>query len=84
LALIKSNVKNLRHEKYLFDAYQYIEKHCYLNISSLAYGISVSTNTAAKIIQIFADLGILKLIKEQERYRNYLYHDFLESMEIIV
>jgi len=83
LALIKANAKNTRDEKYMFDSYNYIEKHIFSNVSSLAEGINISYNTASKIIRIFTDLEILKLMKKQERNKNYLYHDFLNSMGII-
>lgn len=84
LLLIKNSAKSTRDEKYLFDAYEYTEKHIFINISSLSEGIGISYNTASKIIQIFTDLKIIILMKEQERNRSYLYHDFLESMGITV
>jgi len=82
LELIKTNAANEREKKYLLEAYQYIEKHACLNISSLADDIGTSYNTAVKIIRVFTKLGILKLLKEQNRNRNYLYYDFLNSMGI--
>lgn len=84
LAIIKANANNTRDEIYLLSAHQYMEKHVFLNVASLADGIGVSYNTAAKIIRTFTDLGILKLMKEQERNKIYLYDDLLTSMGVIV
>jgi len=79
---IKANISSARDEKYLLEAYKYTEKNVAFNVSSLADGLGISYNTAAKIVQIFTDLGILKLDKKRSKF--YLYNDFLKANEIII
>ena len=79
---IKTKAANAREENYLLEGYQYAEKHIVMNATSLSDGIKVSYNTASKIIHAFVKIGIMKLINDQGRNRNCIYHDFLRSIGI--
>ena len=74
MAQIKSATKDA---KYLIDAYQYVEKHIFVDVTTLAEGIAVSYNTAARVVNTMVELKILSLRKAQERNRVFLYSDFL-------
>jgi ribosomal protein S25 len=77
MALIRANEKDA---KYLLDAYHYIERCGFIDVNSLADGIGVSYNTAARVARTMVELGILKLLKSQARNRIYYYADFLDAM----
>jgi Fic family protein len=80
IALIRANEKDV---KYLLDAYHYIERCGFIDVNSLADGIGVSYNTAARVARTMVELGILKLLKSQARNRIYYYADFLDAMGFV-
>jgi len=79
ITTIKTSNKDV---KYLLDACQYIEKHVFLDTTSLAEAIGVSYNTSARVVKELVDLNILKLLKNQARNRVYFYAELLDVMEI--
>ena len=80
LGIIDGSAKD---KKYLNNAYHYAEKTICFDVASLADGIGVSYNTAARVARIMTDAGILNLLKEQTRNKIYLYSDLLDVMEIM-
>ena len=60
--------------KAALPVYEYFRKNIASEIKPVAEAIGVSYNTAAKVVNLLQDAGIVKLENEQARHKVFLYH----------
>ncbi|MFO7970073.1 MAG: Fic/DOC family N-terminal domain-containing protein [Candidatus Izemoplasmatales bacterium] len=61
----------------LFD---YLEAHPIIDIKQASEAINKAFNTVSKAVDTFIELGILKQIEGNERYRTFAYEDYLNIL----
>lgn len=76
LKIISTEKNNERLKKLL----HYIEANPIIETGKTAEALSVSYNTAAKYIGIFAERGILVPSKQEGRYKTYSYEQYLDIL----
>lgn len=62
-----------KHSADLMATYSYLEENIVIDIKTAEAVLSVSFNTASKIINILIDIGVLKLLDDKKRYKVYIY-----------
>jgi Fic family protein len=60
--------------------FTYIESHPIIDIKQASIGIKKAFNTVSSAIETFQDLGILKQVDGNKRYRTFAYEPYLSIL----
>lgn len=70
----KGNVANL------LIVYDFLFKHPFVDAKDVRNLIGVSKPTANKLLENLVDLGILALVEDKQRYRQYVYKEYVDIL----
>jgi len=65
--------------KYILPIYSYYKRHLVSEIQPVAEAIGISYNTAAKVVSLLVDAGILKQEHEQSRHKVFQYKKIIDA-----
>lgn len=87
IVLRDKNIKRLRDENYtkrtfdtMMKVFHYLEAHPIIEIGKTAETLSVAYNTVSSAVDRFGKLGILHLVKKQDRNRVYSYKEYIDIL----
>lgn len=87
IVLRDKNIKRLRDENYtkrtfdtMMKVFHYFEAHPIIEIGKTAETLSVAYNTVSSAVDRFGKLGILHLVKKQDRNRVYSYKEYIDIL----
>jgi Fic family protein len=69
-----------RQNRTLMILYNYITAHPIIDIQKTALAMNRSYNTISKSVELLAKLGILQEITQKQRYRVFIYQDYLDIL----
>lgn len=88
IALRDKNIKRLKDENYtkrtfdtMMKVFHYLETHPIIEIGKTAKDLSISYNTVSLAVDRFGKLGILHLVKKQERNKVYSYKEYIDILK---
>ena len=70
----KGNVLNL------LSAYDFLLKHPILEVKDICNFLSLSKPTANNLLETLVDLGILELLEDKQRYKQYVYREYVDIL----
>lgn len=87
IALRDKNIKRLEDENYtkrtletMIKVFHYLEAHPIIEIGKTAEDLSMAYNTVSSAVDRFEKLGILHLVKKQERNKVYSYKEYIDIL----
>lgn len=88
IALRDKNIKRLKDENYtkrtfdtMMKVFHYFETHPIIEIGKTAKDLFISYNTVSLAVDRFRKLGILHLVKKQERNKVYSYKEYIDILK---
>lgn len=70
----RGNISNL------LLVYDYLLKHPFLEADDVRLSLNLSKPTINKLLEILMDLGILELVEEKKRYKQYVYRKYVDIL----
>lgn len=87
ISLMYRNIRRLEDENYtkrtletMMKVFHYLEAHPIIEIGKTAKDLSIAYNTVSSAVSRFEKLGILQLVKKQERNRVYSYKEYIDIL----
>ncbi|MGX7139923.1 Fic family protein [Facklamia languida] len=73
-SVTKANVSSL------LTIYDYLLKHPFVEAKDIQNLLDLSTPTVNKLIASLIEIGILELVEEKQRYRQYVYREYVDIL----
>lgn len=65
---------------HLLSIYDYLLKHPFIEAEDIRNLLDLSKPTVNKLIESLTELGILELVEEKQRYRQYMYKEYVDIL----
>lgn len=65
---------------HLLSIYDYLLKHPFIEAENIRNLLNLSKPTVNKLIDSLTELGILELVEEKQRYRQYVYKEYVDIL----
>ena len=84
-ALKKEDTKKIRvssrgNISNLLTVYEYLLKHPFVEADDIINLLGVTRPTVNKLLEILIEIGILELVEDKKRYRQYFYKEYVDIL----